>query len=145
MKRNFMFVLLISTLLLLAACGTSTDDAEDPTTSEEDAVVENNEESSDDSEAPEEAEGEEEEEEDQTNNEANDENEEKETITATGTYNGQADPHTIEIETDDGPTAFQLTMEARDDVENLEVGEQVTYTYYEEGEQLVIESIQSSE
>jgi len=66
---------------------------------------------------------------------------EGETLTAIGVYNGQVDPHTIEIETDDGPTAFQLTTEARNDVENLTVGEEVTYTYFVNGEQLIIESI----
>lgn len=67
--------------------------------------------------------------------------EEVDIITATGIYNGQADPHTIEIETDEGPRAFQLTMEARDDVEGLVEGKRVTYMYREDGEQLVIESI----
>lgn len=66
-------------------------------------------------------------------------------LTETGIYNGQADPHTIEVETEDGPTAFQLTMEARDDIDALTEGHQVTYTYYKEGEQLVIEKIQHSE
>lgn len=68
-----------------------------------------------------------------------------EKITATGIYNGQADPHTIEIETDEGPVAFQLTLNAREDVTHLTEGEQVTFTYYQEGEQRVIETIQPSE
>lgn len=64
---------------------------------------------------------------------------------ATGIYNGQQDPHTIEIETDDGPTAFQLTMEAREQVEPLQVGKKVTYTYEQEGEQLIIDTIKQIE
>ena len=47
----------------------------------------------------------------------------------TGVYNGQQDPHTIEIETDDGPTAFQLSDDARKQVESLEPGKKVSYTY----------------
>ncbi len=63
----------------------------------------------------------------------------------TGIYNGQQDPHTIEIETADGPTAFQLTMEAREQVEPLQVGKKVTYTYEEKGEQLIIDTIKQIE
>lgn len=75
---------------------------------------------------------------------SSDENEE-ESITETGIYIGQADPHTIEIETEEGPTAFQLTMEARDDIEQLTAGHEVTYTYHDNGVQLVIETIEHSE
>src|SRR5699024_7426375 len=57
---------------------------------------------------------------------------ESDAITETGFFNGQADPHTIEIETEEGPTAFQLTMEARDEVDALNPGDEVTYTYYED-------------
>src|SRR5699024_10139936 len=65
---------------------------------------------------------------------------ESETI-LTGTFVGQADPHTIEIETDEveeGWAAYQLTMDARDLVTDLEPGDEVTYTYYKDGEMLVI-------
>lgn len=72
-------------------------------------------------------------------------NDEKQLIEATGIYNGQADPHTIEIETDDGPQAFQLSMKARSEVDKLTVGKSVSFTYYEKGPQLVIESIQHNE
>lgn len=67
---------------------------------------------------------------------------EMERVTAKGIYNGQADPHTIEVETKDGPTAYQLTLEARDDIEDLIEGQEVTYVYYDNGLQLVIESIE---
>ena len=63
-------------------------------------------------------------------------------VKAKGIYNGQADPHTIEVETKDGPTAYQLTLEARDDIEDLIEGQEVTYVYYDNGLQLVIESIE---
>lgn len=59
-----------------------------------------------------------------------------------GIYNGQADPHTIEIETAEGPTAFQLSDEAREYVEELETEDEVIYTYYEKDEQKVIEFIE---
>lgn len=138
LKRNFILLILLTALLVLAACGTGKNDTKDLATGDEqEPVVENNEESTDDNEVPDETEDME----DQANGEASDENEDKETMTATGIYNGQADPHTIEVETEDGPTAFQLTMDARDDVEHLRIDEEVTYTYYEDGEQLVIESI----
>lgn len=68
-----------------------------------------------------------------------------ELITKTGIYNGQADPHTIEIETEEGPLAFQLTMEARDDIDALTEGGEVTYTYTEDGDRRTIESIQMTE
>lgn len=81
------------------------------------------------------------------NNESNDDstNSEGELITETGIYNGQADPHTIEIETDEGPLAFQLTMDARDDIDALTEGGEVTYTYTEDGDTRTIESIQMNE
>lgn len=63
----------------------------------------------------------------------------------TGIYNGQQDPHTIEIETADGPTAFQLSLEAREQVEQLQEGKKVSYTYRVEGPQLIIESIKQAE
>lgn len=65
-----------------------------------------------------------------------------ELLTGTGMYVGQADPHTIEIETSDGPIAFQLTDEARSDVDTLSPGQQVTYQYEKQGEQLVIHKIE---
>lgn len=68
-----------------------------------------------------------------------------ERLTASGIYNGQADPHTIEVETEEGPRAYQLTLEARDDIEDLIEGKEVTYIYYDNGLQLVIESIELSQ
>lgn len=118
MKRYFMFIVLLFTFLLLAACGTS----------EKDADADNQV-------------GDETEETEKPDEKAQDE---KQKITEAGIYNGQADPHTIEIETAEGPTAFQLTMEARKDVDNLTEGDEVTFTYYKDGEQLVIESIKSN-
>lgn len=79
--------------------------------------------------------------EDVDNNGNNGENE-KRRKTEIGIYNGQQDPHTIEIETAEGPTAFQLTEEAKLDVEKLTEGDEVIYTYYKDGEQLIIELIE---
>src|SRR5690625_5797284 len=74
----------------------------------------------------------------QSDEQAEDQN--GEVLTETGIYNGQADVHTIEIETDDGPVAFQLSMGARDHDEKLSEDEEGTYTYRQEGDERVIES-----
>lgn len=63
----------------------------------------------------------------------------------TGVYNGQQDPHTIEIETEDGPTAFQLSDDVKKQVESLEIGKKVSFTYRVEGPQLIIENIKQKE
>lgn len=82
--------------------------------------------------------------EDKTADESAEQNNDKseKDIVMTGSYNGQADPHTIEVETDEGPVAYQLTMEARDMVVDLNPGDRVTYTYYQDGEMLVIKHIE---
>lgn len=137
--KKYMYVLMsMFIILVLVACGTNTDNTvpdnnfsvdenidheenltgEDP---ENDGAVVGN----DGTEA---------------NNESD--NNDLELITETGIYNGQADPHTIEIETAAGPLAFQLTLEARDDIEQLVEGEEVTYDYTEDGDTRTIESIQ---
>ena len=147
MKKYILTLATMFIILILTACGTNngnmgedpiTDPNEDPITDDnlndhEDPVIDDNESN-----------------EDQTgnnDNESNDEstNPDENLMTETGIYNGQADPHTIEIETDEGPTAFQLTMEARDDIEALIEGEEVTYTYTEDGDTRTIESVQMSE
>lgn len=61
--------------------------------------------------------------------------------TKTGTFNGQVDPHTVEIETSDGAQAFQLSEKAQEQVQNITEKDSVTFTYYKKGEQLIIESI----
>lgn len=66
-------------------------------------------------------------------------------IEETGIYNGQQDPHTIEIETKEGPQAFQLSEQARTEVEHLTEGKEVTFTYYKEGPQLIIETIEQTD
>lgn len=129
MKTRLFIIALFSTFMVLTACGTSTND---------DDVIENEDEVEQDIE-------------ESTGSDADNEVDDDETkaekmkMNDTGTYVGQADPHTIEIETSDGPTAFQLTMEARDLVEVLNPGDEVTYTFYKDGEQLVIESISKTE
>lgn len=139
------FLMLLVALLVLAACGmgeksegeeTPGDNAAEPTDE-----IEEEEPLDSDAEEAEETEEVESDEEVDPSEESESEDPAAEKITETGIYNGQADPHTIEIETENGPTAFQLTMDARDDIEQLTVGEEVTYTYLKDGEQLVIESI----
>lgn len=127
MIRNLMFTIMLSILLVLAACD-SGDLEEDPVTDpNEEPATEQNEES-----RPTESKEDE--------GQLGDANEE--VMTETGIYNGQADVHTIEIETEDGPVAFQLSLGARDDVEELTEEEEVTYTYWEDGDERVIESIE---
>jgi len=48
-----------------------------------------------------------------------------------GSYNGQMDPHTIEIQTADGPTAFQLEEGMEEALDDLELDESVIFEYYE--------------
>ena len=124
MKIRLLFIALFSVFMVLTACGTSTGD-EDVKENDEKEVEQDNEENN-------ESDG---------DDQADEDEEKAERMNDSGTFNGQADPHTIEIETSDGPTAFQLTMEARDLVEDLNPGDEVTYTFYKDGEQLVIESI----
>lgn len=45
----------------------------------------------------------------------------------TGTFNGLADGHTAEIETDNGPQAFQISQEIAKKAESWEPGSKVKY------------------
>src|SRR5690625_3480945 len=97
MRKQVMFMVFLSILLMLSACGTSnslhgesflTGSNADPGISDSGE----NDGTQIDSDNLEET--------------GNVKDKEKELMTATGIYNGQADPHTIEIETDEGPLAF---------------------------------------
>jgi len=48
-----------------------------------------------------------------------------------GSYNGQMDPHTIEIQTADGPNAFQLEEGVAETLDDLELDESIIFEYYE--------------
>ncbi|MFD0717564.1 hypothetical protein [Paenibacillus sp. GCM10027626] len=48
-----------------------------------------------------------------------------------GTYNGQQDSHSIEIQTADGPTPFQIEADLADVLDDLQLDEPVTFEYYE--------------
>jgi len=130
-------------ILILVACGANNgNNSDDPVTnSNEDPIVEDNQHDE------EQIENEENQLNHEPNNESNNdpENSDDNLITETGIYNGQADPHTIEIETEEGPLAFQLTMDARDDIDALTEGGEVTYTYTEDGDTRTIESVQMNE
>lgn len=156
MKRIMLIVLLFG-LILFSACGKSEDAEQEPVDNDqtEDVTEEENESEADD-ETSKDSEQTEEESRDDSDTEPADESNDKDESTEkdndaknpeteiikTGSYSGQADPHTIEIETDDGFVAYQLTMEARDLVVDLEPGDKVTYTYYKDGEMLVIKHIE---
>lgn len=140
--KKYMFVLVsMFIILILAACGTNTNNPEQNNDSPIDENIGDNENSN--IEDPANDEELVDNDENESNNES--ENEDHELITETGIYTGQADPHTIEIDTADGPLAFQLTIEARDDIEALVEGEEVTYEYTEDGDTRTIESIRMSE
>jgi hypothetical protein len=51
---------------------------------------------------------------------------------ATGEYGGQIDGHSIEIKTDAGPTAFQISPEIGEKVSSWEPGTSVKYQFTEE-------------
>lgn len=55
----------------------------------------------------------------------------QEVITGTGIYVGQIDNHSVEIETDDGPTAFRLGEGTLDAPEGLEMNDAVVFQYTE--------------
>lgn len=53
-------------------------------------------------------------------------------LEGTGTYVGQIDPHSVEIETDEGPTAFQLNEQTMNIPETLNSNDAVVFEYVEE-------------
>ncbi|MEK5033588.1 hypothetical protein MKY96_19195 [Paenibacillus sp. FSL R7-0302] len=56
---------------------------------------------------------------------------ESEKIQGSGTYVGQMDPHSVEIVTEEGPTAFELGAGTEDAPELLEMDDTVVFTYVE--------------
>lgn len=55
-----------------------------------------------------------------------------EALSATGEYGGQIDGHSIEIKTDAGPAAFQISPEIGEKVSSWEPGTKIKYQYSEE-------------
>src|SRR5699024_550311 len=137
MKRKNILFLLITVFFVLSACGESSVSEEAmPKTENKNAKVVFKEEDDESIETLEPTDSQE---------SSKEKDDQVEKIKATGIYNGQADPHTIEVETEDGPKAYQLTLEARDDIEALVEGKEVTYVYSDDGLQLLIESISLSD
>lgn len=74
-------------------------------------------------------------------------------IQGTGTYNGQIDTHSIEIETADGPKAFQIDDTLSEAIAGLKEKEAVKFEYVEKksGEgadavtQLILKKIEKSQ
>lgn len=56
---------------------------------------------------------------------------ESEKIQGSGTYVGQIDTHSVEIVTEEGPTAFELGAGTEEAPEGLEMDEPVVFTYVE--------------
>ncbi|KAB7706129.1 hypothetical protein F9802_11090 [Bacillus aerolatus] len=60
-----------------------------------------------------------------------------------GVFNGVADPHTVEIEVDGQPQAFQVApdSEAMKKFDQMKEGTEITFVYKKEGEQMVIQEL----
>lgn len=72
--------------------------------------------------------------------------EEAQTIQGTGTYVGQIDNHSVEIETEEGPTAFELGAGTENAPEALEMNDPVYMEYVEkavEGDPTVVQRVLS--
>jgi hypothetical protein len=52
-------------------------------------------------------------------------------IKGTGTYVGQIDGHSVEIETKEGPTAFEISAGMESTLENLNMDDPVVFEYVE--------------
>lgn len=70
--------------------------------------------------------------------------EKEETFSEVGILKEQIASDRIEIETDDGVTEFKLTKEAQEDVDYVDVGDEVQFTYYEEDGEPTIGFIEKS-
>lgn len=71
---------------------------------------------------------------------------EAQVIQGTGSYVGQIDSHSIEIETEEGPTAFELDAGTESVLEGLEMEDPVVFEYVEkpvEGDPSVVQRILS--
>lgn len=71
---------------------------------------------------------------------------EEQVIHGTGTYVGQIDNHSVEIETEEGPTAFELGAGTEGATETLEMDDPVVFEYVEkkvEGDPSVIQRVLS--
>ncbi|WP_052091945.1 hypothetical protein NYE80_10000 [Paenibacillus sp. FSL H7-0357] len=71
---------------------------------------------------------------------------EAQVIQGTGSYVGQIDSHSIEIETEEGPTAFELGAGTESVLEGLEMEDPVVFEYVEkpvEGDPSVVQRILS--
>lgn len=72
---------------------------------------------------------------------------ESEKIQGSGTYVGQMDTHSVEIVTEEGPTAFELGTGTADAPELLEMDDPVVFTYVEKivgNDPVVIQRVLSS-
>ncbi|MEJ8305036.1 hypothetical protein [Saccharibacillus sacchari] len=68
---------------------------------------------------------------DETTEPAEPDTPDEEVISATGEYNGQADPHTIEVNVDGTPTSFQLAEGVSSQLEGLNEGDTISFEYVE--------------
>lgn len=72
--------------------------------------------------------------------------EEAQVIQGSGKYVGQIDSHSVEIETEEGPTAFELGSDTEQSLQNLEMDDPVVFEYVEqpvEGDPSVVQRVLS--
>ncbi|RBW70918.1 hypothetical protein [Bacillus taeanensis] len=64
-------------------------------------------------------------------------------VTEKGIYNGQIDSHTVQIESENGVNAYQLSDKTLEQIESLEEQTSISFTYSEnENNQLMLHSIE---
>lgn len=132
MKRMFMIVSLMF-IFVLSACGdNNTENTGEENDEQANKVEESEEQSNDIEEKLDKAD------ENQTSEK------EEETFSEAGILKEQIASDMIEVETDEGVTEFKLTKEAQEDVDYVDVGDEVQFTYYEEDEESIIGFIEKS-
>ncbi len=135
MKRMFMIVLLMF-VLVVSACGSDTEDTVEENDEQANEVEESEEQSNDIEEKLDKADG---------ADESQASEKEEETFSEVGILKEQIAEDMIEVETEETVTEFKLTKEAQEDIEYVDVGDEVQYTYYEEDEEAIIGFIEKSE
>ncbi|WP_249870504.1 hypothetical protein [Oceanobacillus saliphilus] len=160
MKAKKLYFILISALFLvvLTACGGTTADQDESEPEEnevdetEESAVQDSPETESDADADVETDSDTEDssasddqgttsepEEEQADGDDQSENADVETVKEEATYNGQGDPHTIEVKTADSTIALQITAFMDDDWSSVEPGTPMTIEYYEnEAGQLIL-------
>ncbi|MGP4078993.1 hypothetical protein ACTWQL_03695 [Pseudalkalibacillus sp. R45] len=139
MKKLLMVFMSLLLVIGVAGCQSDSDEntADEPGTSDEGQTEKDTDEKSEDEKSQDTNSNDESADEDSSK----DEKAEEDMITVIGSYNGQADSHTIEVETTDGPQAFQITEEVAAEIQDYKVGDKIVFKYKEINGQKVIMSL----